>query len=489
MKKRNYSVLLLVMILVFSLLATGCQSREEKENAAVETVAGALTAEEISQLEKYPNLKEADLRGSDSYQDIVAYIQAHPEVTVNYDVNLGQDRFDSGIAALNLADGAYDYSLLLENLKYLPKVTSVELPDTTLSLDEINALKETYPSVSFDYSVSFRGTRYESDASEIDASGLKADEMEDLLQVLSLLPQVSSVELMDGENTSLTVTDVKTLQTGAPGVFFHYNFELFGKTVSTSDETIIFVEQDIGNEGEAEIRAALDILTNCTYFKLEDCGLSSEVMAGIRDDYPDVKVVWRVYVAYFSMCTDETMMRMTHGLENEHIDELKYCTDVTYMDIGHNSKLTDISFVQYMTKLECVIVSGAPVEDVSYFKHCPNLTWLELAFCGNVKDLSWLAGHENIKYVNVSFSQVSDISALMDLGLERFNCMETGVSRDDRKAFEEKNPDCIALWEGVQPYGYGWRYDDYGYTFFDYYRNMRVVFRYDDTNYWGNHKE
>ena len=67
--------------------------------------------------------------------------------------------------------------------------------------------------------------------------------------------------------------------------------------------------------------------------------------------------------------------------------------------------------------------------------------------------------------------------------------MGTKVPVADTKAYEENHPDCLTRFEGQQPYGYGWRYDDHGYTFFEYYANMREIFRYADTNYSGNKRE
>ena len=42
-------------------------------------------------------------------------------------------------------------------------------------------------------------------------------------------------------------------------------------------------------------------------------------------------------------------------------------------------------------------------------------------------------------------------------------------------------PDCISVFYGYSnPYGYGWRYDDNGKTFNEYYKNVvRVAFNYD----------
>ena len=189
------------------------------------------------------------------------------------------------------------------------------------------------------------------------------------------------------------------------------------------------------------------------------------------------------------MCTDETMVRMTHGLDDTNCHELRYCTDVTYMDIGHNETLTDVSFVEYMTKLECVIVSGAPVKDISAFADHDSLEFLELCFCGHLKDISMLDTCDNLKYLNISYTKVSDISSLENLPLERFNSMQNNVSAASQAKFLEWHPDCLTRFTGKQPYGYGWRYIDNGITYNDYYANMRVVFRYDDEDYHGNRKE
>ena len=307
---------------------------------------------------------------------------------------------------------------------------------------------------------------------------------------ISLLHSVTYVELMPTSGEScLDLADVSLLQDTLPGAFVNYSFDLFGQTVNTGDETVEFDEVPIGNEGEARIRQALDVLDNCTYFKLDDCGIDNEIMAKIREDYPDTKVVWRVHIEPFSMLTDETMLRLTFHLNNDNIHDLKYLNDVTYLDVGHNSPLTDLSFIQYMPKLECVIISGSNVVDVSVFQHCPNLVWLEMCFCYNIEDISCLKDHKTLKYLNISFSKVSDLSPLDNVDLDRMMSMGIRANWEERHAFEEKHPDCISIWEGKQPYGYGWRYNDYGYTFFEYYANMRIVFRYDERAYFGNHKE
>lgn len=486
--KRMLIAAALVLTVLFSFAA--CQSNFHDPNEDVTEYAMIVTAENISQLENYPNLQYADLRGSTCYEAIAAYMKAHPQVTVRYNITVGKEKFELDATEMILKDDDYAYDTLMDSLKYLPNITHIQLPRTTLTMEQITAISDTYPNIKVDYSIELAGVECDASTTEIDLSSVAPAELEAVTAKLQMLPGITNVELMAADGTSrLSLSDVKTMMNAAPNVIFNYNFELFGQTVSTAAEELIFDEVKIGNEGVAQIREALDIMKNLKYLKMDTCGVDNEVMAQLRDDYPEVKVVWRVFIDIFSILTDETMLRMTHHLNDGNVADLKYCTEITYMDIGHNSKLTDISWIAGMTKLECAVISGSRVTDLSALANCPNLTWLELAFCGSLKDLSPLEGLTNLKYLNVGMTKVEDLSPIMDLPLERFICMQPHVSVADQRAFEDKHPDCIIRFEGKQPYGYGWRYDDYGYTFFEYYANMREVFRYADDDFFGNHKE
>ena len=483
-------ILLALALMVLVLLQSGCSNPLRNPNAGIEELAMIVTAEEIAGLKKYPDLKSVDLTGSTCYDAIEDYMASHPEVAVTYKVYICNQELDPQETRLVLKAGSFELTDLLENLAYLPQMAEVELPKTDLTLAEIESITAAYPGVAVSYTLDLLGQEVDAAAAEVDLSAMVSEDMERVLASFEMLPNLTNVELVGEEGVSnLPMPDAKSLMEAAPQVKFHYSFDFYGNILSTDTERVELENLDIGNEGEQNIRDALDMMPNCTYFKLEDCGIDSEVMASIRDDYPEVKVVWRIYCGKFTMCTDETMVRMTFHLDDTNCHELKYCTDVTYMDVGHNSTLTDLSFVAYMPNLECVIVSGSPLTDISAFADHDKLTWMELCFCGRISDISPLASCDNLKYLNISFSKVSDLSSIDHLPLERLNCMGTQVPVADTKAYEESHPDCLTRFEGEQPYGYGWRYDDHGYTFFEYYANMRKVFRYAEKGYSGNKRE
>jgi Leucine-rich repeat (LRR) protein len=462
----------------------------EPVNAGVEELA--LTADavqDLSVIADYPDLKLLDLRGSSlPLSDLAAWAGSHPELELRFDLGPGGPELDSRTQELELEAG-FDPDALAQALPLLTSLQKLDLPETDLSPEALDLLAEAAPGVALDYSVRLPEGVFPRDTQSLDLSDLDVDALEAQMPRLALLPELKSVTLMDGDGDGApTPEQVSRLMELLPDAEIAYRFPLFGQMLSTQDARVEFEDVPIGNDGVPALRDALSILPSCEYFLLDGCGIDNELCAQLRDEFPDAHVVWRVYADMFNMLTDETMVRMTFTLNDENAQVLQYCTEVTYMDIGHNTALNDISFIASMTKLECVIVSGAPVRDVSVFANCPNIEWLELCFCGNVKDLSALSGLENLRFLNVSFSQVADISPIENLALERFNCMGCKVSATDQAAYKAAHPDCIAIFEGKQPYGYGWRYDDNGYHYFSYYAHMREVFRYDE-HYYGNHKE
>lgn len=450
----------------------------------VEHLTQVLQAGEIYTLEYYPNLKSVDLTGSTCYDTILHYMEKHPEVDVTYTVSFG------GTAAVGckdtsatLARGSFDAAQLLENLQYLPNLTAVTLTDVDLTGEQVAQLRERYPDLDLNYTVELLGNSYDVGTTELDLSGMGASQVEEVLPRLGLLTGLTSVKLSD----SLSFSDVEKLQNANPNAVFHYSFQLFGKTVSTADTEIIYKNQDIGNDGEAELRKALPILDSCERFVLDNCGLDNEVLAKIRDDFRDqVKVVWRVYFgtnSRYNTLTDDDTIRAVYNVTDDTCGPMKYLEDVKYMDIGHNEYLTDLSFVSYMPELEVLIASESGVKELTGFDNCKKLTWLELAYCYKLENIDALAGCDGLKYLNLSYSKVKSLVPLDGLRLERFVYLSPKVSTDEQNTFLAIHPkgECITVFYGYSmPYSYGWRYNDNGKTMFWYYKDViRVVFEYD----------
>lgn len=480
---------LLLWALAILLLLAGCQTDSPAETTLppeteppVEQLTLIVDENTIAQLEDYPALKRVDLTGSTCYEAIAAYMQKHPKVDVTYTVELGTVKADNRSTALVLDPGACDYDTLVENLQYLPKVESVSMPRTTYTPEEITALQGLFPQISWDYTLILLGQELTSETTEVNLSVLEPERVEEAAQKLSLFPNIANVELMDAYGQSpLTQEQVKVLQDGAPNALFHYTFTLFGKTVSTTDERIEFVKEDIGNEGEAELRAALDILQGCDYLLLDDCGFDNEVLGKVREDYPRTEVVWRIHVWQRSWLTDTDTIRAVYHVDDYNCEPFKYCTKTKYIDMGHNEELTDISFIAHMPDLEIVILSGSPISDLSPFADHTKLIFLELAYCGNIKDVSALKGCTSLAHINLSYTKVVDISPLYELPLEQLCAVKSKIKWASWEDIMELHPKCTVRYDGSQPYGTGWRYKENG-AYTDIYARVREVFNLDEVD-------
>lgn len=469
------TALLLMLVLI------GCGSKKESEYAS--HITAVVNEAELHELKKNPNLKTLDISGSTCYPAILKFIDDRPQVDVTYTVSMGGISLTNKDPSASLAPGEYDYETLQRNLRYLPGLKDLTLSRVTLSHQQLYDLQAAYRHIRFHCTVELLGKEYPSDLKTVNLSALTSDRLESTIHNLQLLPQLQEAELMDSSATSrLSMTDVKKLMEALPKVSFHYTFPLFGKTLSTADESVEYVNADIGNQGEAQLRQALDIMPRCTYFKLDNCGIDSEVLAALREDYPNTEIVWRVNFGKYSTLTDAEVLRAVYNVYDTTVQELRYCTNVKYIDMGHNESLTDIRFMAHMPKLEIVIVSGSAVSDISCFENCPNLEFLEIAHCGNLQDISPLKSCENLRFLNISFSKVEDLSPLDSLPLDRFVCLKPKASQEEQERFKELHLDCWTRFTGSDPYTLGWRYDDQGETFSEYYRKMREIFHYDEMN-------
>ena len=467
------------------LCLTGCSNSEDTEptipkykflREKAEYLCFPAVEEDFAELEDCTNLQYLDLTGSTCYDSILDYIARHPQVEVVYTAPLGNLTLRSSDTQARLDNGSYDVALLFQQLRYLPNLVSLELPRTNLTTEDLDALRMEHSGLQIQYTVDILGEEYAPSVTELALSGLNADNLQKTTEKMVLLPELTDVTLPD----RLSKTDVKALMDQFPGISFHYSFDFFGTPLSTTTETVELKDVAIGNEGESEIRAALDILPQCTYFKLENCGVDYEILASVRDDYPNTKVVWRVdFGGQYSVLTDAETLRTVYGVYNSHADILKYCTSLKYIDMGHNPDLTDISFVEYMPDLEIVILSGASMTDLDAFANHKKLEWLELANCYALKDISALESCDNLRFLNICFSKVTDLTPIENLPLERFLYLNPQVDQETRTAFEENHPDCWVRFTGSDPYSLGWRYNDVGITMFDYYLKIREIFDYD----------
>ena len=109
-----------------------------------------VTEEDIKLLPYFTDLEEVDVTDCKDYAALERLESMLPGVEMHYLVDVGGREISRSTNAVGLDPGEYDYEMLMENLKYLPKLTEITFAQTELTSEKFSALEEAYPEISFD---------------------------------------------------------------------------------------------------------------------------------------------------------------------------------------------------------------------------------------------------------------------------------------------------------------------------------------------------
>ncbi len=348
----------------------------------------------------------------------------------------------SGIPVTDEAAALKAVLPLMENCSALD-MDSCGVPDSVMA-----DLREAWPEKNVVWRVN-AGSDYSfrTDAKELDLSTLSHRDVAETAEALALLPGLETVELgTDGAWTGnppeltketasverpeeatrdLTWKDLHTLQDAAPQAQFQYRFRFYGRDFTTADELMDLNHSTMTDNAEA-VRDILPLMKNCKKLDMDSCGVPSETMAEIRDDYPDMDVVWRIWFGYYNIYSCRTDIELmvnssgSAGMNDENAKDLKYCTKVKRLDMGHNWNMHDWSFLSYMKDLEICIITVSGWTDINMLEGLTNLEYLEICpighgYCG-VLDLSPLRNLTNLEHLNIcGISYTSNWEVLKNL--------------------------------------------------------------------------
>ncbi len=334
-----------------------------------------------------------------------------------------------------------------ELLDQLPRLRKLDARGSACP-EELFSWGEEHPEVELLYTVSVPGLGEVDNRTEsLDFTALTPEQIREGTESLRLLPALRELKLPAGEE-GLELDQALSIAEELPEVVVAYPFSLYGKEVDLSDTELVFFHERIYDQGE-EVRRVLPCMHACTWLDMDSCGVDNEHMARIRDENPDVEVIWRVWFGMnYSVRTNVTkilasMPSRGGSLTDSNTEGLYYCTNVRYLDLGHNSELKDFRFVENMPDLEIVVISMADIDDLTPFASCEKLTYLEMGNT-NVSDLSPLAACKNLRHLNIGTNiEITDISPLYDLDLLRLWIGNyTPVPEEQVERMQELHPDC-----------------------------------------------
>ena len=378
-------------------------------------------------------------------------------------------------AAGEVAPETTELALVLQSgeTELLSGLTQLQSADFSGSdcVEEIYTWAQANPQVEVKYTVTLPdGTVLDKLTESADLSAMSGEEISAAVGVLRFLPELESLEL-GTEREGLSWDDIGLVQQSLPNVKLNYRFNLYGVELELCSTTINLSHIPVDDNGAAAMQAMAH-MPQLTYLDMDSCGVDNFSMAAIRDAYPHVKVVWRIWFGewdVYSVRTDvERILASSPSVAGEiytgNCEALQYCTEVRYLDLGHNTNMTDISFIASMEKLEVAILAMANWTDASPLANCKNLEYLEMqtTLC---TDLSPLAELKNLKHLNVAYiPDLTDISPLYGLTqLERLwiGC-NNWVPAEQVAEMQAAAPNCeINVEVYTDPTGGRWRYVDY----------------------------
>ena len=481
-----------------------------------------LSSQDIPMLAWFDELERADFSGSSCTDAIARWAEEHPNVLVKYSVALPDGTLvDNDATELDLTGFAHgDTDALLIVLRRIPTLQRIRLGAITrdesgFMMDDLAAMRELCPGAVFDFSLDLNGRSISPDATELDLSGLTREQVTDAAALLSCMNHVEQVK----PDPSFTLDDVKQLAAVCPDAVFDYRFTLYGRELNLNCESLDYNHVRMDDNGAA-MAEALPLMRRCRSLDMDSTGVTSEVCAKLREDNPNVDVVWRIWFGnlyyirddasdvlaavgadvpiqgLYSVRTDTERIFASKSqvaglLTDEDLEQLKYCTKVKYLDIGHNDNLTNLSFVRNMPDLEVLIFAMmVDLTDISPLADCPKLEYLELFSCPQLSDISPLASCHELRHLNIcECPLLTDISPLYNIPLERLwlGCKHA-VPADQIECFKSCQPYCQVNTETADPTEGAWRYysydiDNHVWQYTDRYKRLREQLGYDAQEY------
>ena len=458
-----------------------------------ESIALQVEADEVYKLDHFTQLKTADLRGSKCYKEIYGWSQAHPDVEVLYDVPLPSGAvFDpvTGIAELESLSYEDAETTATEDLAYMKGVSAVRLgldywtPQQILAfakdhpeykvlgglivsgmdMDTFRAVSKACPEVVYRGNLRLGENEIMLHSQTASLPGASAEDIAMLESCMDILPDLKSIDFGAQTDGYSRLAAVDSFAKKNPQTEVSYKFKAFGKTIGYHDTKLDLNHITMNDQGKA-VRSIIEHMPDLTYLDMDFCGVDNTHMAAIRDDFPNVKVVWRIWFGkVYSVRTDVKKILASAPLTNggsltpETAASLKYCTELKYLDLGHNDYLSDISFCAYMPKLEVLIIMGDNIHDISALAKCPNLEFLEV-FNNYITTLEPLRNCKNLKHLNICSNQrVHDLSPLYGhTQLERlWTGIYSGIPMSQINEFKKRVPTCVVSTTAANPHD-NWR--------------------------------
>lgn len=418
-------------------------------NTTTELTITALSEEDVAALDYFTQLQTVDARGCTDYGNLHALAQRHPEVNVEYSIQLGGSEFPPTAREITLSSIEEDEVSRLAWLEDLKTVTA----QGGGSIKGLRALQSYCHEKGIEFLLTLGGKATADNAQQVTIENVTEEE-------LSLLPLLENMTQLELVNPQAAAETVLSLQTAYPSVKISWKIQIGDVTLSP-DATEVDLST-VKVESLEQVEHAMSYLPGVKSLFMGEQDISHDDMAAFRDRVRDkYKVVWyirlgksnpiRTDITYFMPGRDCYRDNVTFTDATSY--NIRYCEDLISVDVGHLG-VKDVSWVATLTNLEYLILAHTAVERIDGIENCKKLKFLELDWSG-IRTLDPLKGCTALEDLNIG-NTWPDVSALKEMPWLKNIYMIFGSSKD---AYElaQALPDTRVVASGTATVSSGWR--------------------------------
>lgn len=413
-------------------------------------------------LKKFPNLKSADL-GEHTFSipeaKLIRDELPSADIKLRTYVEIEDKKIPTDSEIVDMSDVKIKSEEELEDiLPYFTSCKSLNLGENLITSEFRQKINEEYPDIALDAICTYRlnGKTVREDTEKLDLK--KYQNTSDLVGLLSLFPNLKKVDLTDAD---VPFDEQIKAVTERPEIDFTWAVDFGGvKFDSTSEEIDLSECEGVTAD---DVRRRIPLFKHLKKIDLTGCDATNEEMAKLREEFPETKVVWTLYMGKWSLKTDAVAFSVLiydykhKRLTSDDIEVLKYCTDLRALDLGHQA-IRDVSVIgEYLTELRVLILADNAISDLSPLANLKHLHYLEL-FVNWIYDIRPLAELKELVDLNISYNWITNAAPLLDLPmLERLWIESTNISKEDTELLKKTYPGAKIVRDGEGSVDQGWR--------------------------------
>ena len=321
-----------------------------------EIVLEQITEEQLELLPYLTALESVDATACTDPEAVMELKNRFPALKVSYQVEVNGQMLPHDVTKITVENG--DPEDLMNKLRYLPSVTDVTFAGSVPENEAIYGLKQAYPEITFHWPFTFLGLEVTSDTAEMDLSGIRMENVEELEAGLKYFNNLEKIVMCD---TGLPSSVIDDLWKRHPETRFVWNVKI----------------------GKFWVR------TDITYLMPFQYGYNGTKGIQLRDrDCREMKYLVDL------VCIDFGHMGITD------CSFLAYMPNMEYLILS-DTMVSDISAMENLKKLKFFEAFKCNIRDITPLLGCTALEDVNL--CNNlIKDISVLGQIETLNNIWIS---------------------------------------------------------------------------------------